>query len=231
MEVKPSLNIDMKCIDIFNTVFDSILIIDSSGSILEINDATIIMLGYERDELVGKSIFTLIVEVMDELEEDLFGEIDIKKLITNGMINGRKLTLKSKDQVEIPVLLSSSHGGKIEGESIIVCTAKDVTAIVESSKNLEMERSIAMNSAKMAALGEMAAGIAHELNTPLAVITGRCYHLEDMLSEGGLDKEFLSQSIKAIDDTTKKISSIVKGLRSILETVMMILLLIALSLK
>ncbi len=45
---------------------------------------------------------------------------------------------------------------------------------------LDMQRQQMIASAKMAALGQMSAGLAHEINTPLAVISGMLIGLEDV---------------------------------------------------
>ncbi|MES2802455.1 MAG: DAHL domain-containing protein [Bdellovibrionota bacterium] len=69
-------------------------------------------------------------------------------------------------------------------------------------------------TAKMSALGEMAGGVAHEINTPLAVIQMRTEQVLENLEEEELDKELLANALRAIDDTVKRIAKIINGLRS-----------------
>jgi C4-dicarboxylate-specific signal transduction histidine kinase len=71
-----------------------------------------------------------------------------------------------------------------------------------------------VNSAKMSALGEMAGGIAHEINTPLATITLLTGQLHEMVLEGELDRDIFARNIKMIEDTTLRISKIILGLRT-----------------
>lgn len=77
----------------------------------------------------------------------------------------------------------------------------------------DQQQSLALSS-KMSALGEMAGGVAHEINTPLAVIQMRTDLMLDSLNDEELDKEIFKSSLVAIDLTVKRIGQIVKGLRS-----------------
>lgn len=80
-------------------------------------------------------------------------------------------------------------------------------------KILEQQQALTV-SAKMSALGEMAGGVAHEINTPLAVIQMRTDQVLECISEKNLDPEMLTTSMRAISQTVKRIAKIVSGLRS-----------------
>jgi len=85
--------------------------------------------------------------------------------------------------------------------------------LIESQKTItDQQQSMAL-SAKMSALGEMAGGVAHEINTPLAVIQLRTDQLQESLQEEPIDKEFFASALHAIDQTVGRIGKIVNGLR------------------
>ncbi len=69
------------------------------------------------------------------------------------------------------------------------------------------------NSAKMATLGEIAAGIAHEINNPLAIIKSVSLHISNAVKRNDIDEEKLTKSLDKINNTTDRIAKIVKGLR------------------
>ena len=85
-----------------------------------------------------------------------------------------------------------------------------------SSLAVENEHKL-MQSAKMASLGELAGGIAHEINNPLSIIIGRTQllkqKLEDM-QQGQVDPVACQQNLEKIEDTAALIAKIVKGLSS-----------------
>lgn len=86
--------------------------------------------------------------------------------------------------------------------------SSDITETVESEQKLEA-------SSKMAALGEMAGGIAHEINNPLAVISAKVRQVRRMFQpEKPLDAEKVLESLTVLDDFTQRIARIVAGLRS-----------------
>lgn len=69
------------------------------------------------------------------------------------------------------------------------------------------------NQAKLASLGEMAAGIAHEINNPLTVIDAKAHTLRSLIGSGG-EKAMMYQQIDRIQAMVSRTSKIIKGLRA-----------------
>lgn len=89
---------------------------------------------------------------------------------------------------------------------------------LELKKQIEREKIVKINSmqmlhsAKMSTLGEMAGGISHEINNPLAIIQGKLFHVRKMLENFGENKSKIYEGIERIEQTTERISKIVRGL-------------------
>jgi PAS domain S-box-containing protein len=91
-------------------------------------------------------------------------------------------------------------------------THSDITETVHMREELDQEKIKTMQQKRLADLGELAGGIAHEINNPLAVIKGNCEAIATCLNKDEIPRlkviRFLSNAIQTIERTEK----IVKGL-------------------
>lgn len=87
-------------------------------------------------------------------------------------------------------------------------TCQDVSEKVETEIQLEHHRIKTLQSARLASLGEMSAGVAHEINNPLAIIKGSLH----LLVKAKDSEEKFNRRIEVIDKAILRISKIVNGL-------------------
>ncbi len=90
----------------------------------------------------------------------------------------------------------------------------DVTEETLSNQKMAETRAALVASTKMAALGEMSGGIAHEINNPLTVIQARAFQLNQMIEANAIDPQKIQQAAEAISRTAEKIGRIIKSLRA-----------------
>lgn len=92
--------------------------------------------------------------------------------------------------------------------------AWDSTEEILTERQIAEARAKLISSTKMAALGEMSGGIAHEINNPLTVIQARAFQLSQMVETNNIDPEKIKQAAESISRTADKIARIIKSLRS-----------------
>lgn len=85
---------------------------------------------------------------------------------------------------------------------------------LQRQQEIENSRAFALGSARMAAVGEMAGGIAHELNNPLTIIRGTAGILLDHSQKRSLNEEILLPSLERIQKTVDRMTKIVRNLLS-----------------
>ncbi|MBL7664809.1 MAG: HAMP domain-containing histidine kinase [Bacteriovoracaceae bacterium] len=85
----------------------------------------------------------------------------------------------------------------------------------EAEKELEEERLKSFQSSKLVAIGELASGIAHEINNPLTVIAGTVDKLKKLQERSTLDEKTLFENVERVQSTVKRITKIINSLRKL----------------
>jgi signal transduction histidine kinase len=85
----------------------------------------------------------------------------------------------------------------------------------ENLRKLEIEHSKQIQVQKMSSLGEMAGGVAHEINNPLMVIIGTTYNLKKILAPKLPQEDPVFAKIEKIDSMVHRIVGIIKALKNI----------------
>lgn len=106
------------------------------------------------------------------------------------------------ERLSVPLLLE----GKVVSR---VWYFRDITEKLAKDRELDQRKSELMHSSKLASLGEMAAGIAHEINNPLAMIAGNL----PLLTKFKDNPEKFGSKIETMFKATARIDKIVKGLK------------------
>jgi PAS domain S-box-containing protein len=203
-----------------------LLQLDQLGNVSSINKATEDLLGYSEQDLVGKRV-TLIgdySEVMmyrGRMEEKLGKTLDggteyLEAIFETGDAPSYERTFVSKSGRHFNMALSlhrvTNEQGQVNGYLVV---AEDVTQKKERERLLKEREEKILVSSRLATLGEMAAGIAHEINNPLAVIGGYLSMLRKNLNNKGMgDDVDLNRRIDSVESMVGRIAKIVRGLRS-----------------
>ncbi len=141
---------------LIDSSLDMIIAVDCEGRIIEFNRAAQETFGFVRDEIIGQEASRLYAD----------GEIGLQihaQTLKNGRCVQETLSRRKDGQV-FPVLIASSLLKAPNGEVFgVMGVWRDITQLKQAeAQNLK--------SARMAALGRMAAALAHEVNNPLQAI-------------------------------------------------------------
>jgi len=166
--------------NILTTIPDSLILTDMKAKILQVNERLINFTGYEKKELIGKSITKLCAESEEKNCLNLLEELAAKKIIRN-----RELIFKNKNETKLNVFFSGSIvNSKLGHEIGTVCIIHDITDRKEIEEKL-------VKAEKLASIGELAVQLGHDLRNPLAAIKNAMYIIrkKDNQLEGAKKEE------------------------------------------
>lgn len=87
--------------------------------------------------------------------------------------------------------------------------------LTEAKRKLEDQQELLVNKARLQSIGELASGICHQINNPMAIIVGKSMVLKTLLrEESGPKLNDMLKELESIDQTALRVSEILKTLRS-----------------
>ncbi len=188
---------------LFDSGPDPIFVIDfKSYAILDANPRAQEIYGFAKEELVGRSF----VDLGPEQNLDFLAYFD-RPDMGSACINAPKLLHYKKGQRPFFVNIHACST-TYRGQAAIIIAATDVTEMMEKDAQL-------IQASKMKSLGEMSAGIAHELNQPLNAIKMGSEFLM-LMNERDMDvpKENFYRVVTQISAQVDRAAEIIQTLRS-----------------
>jgi PAS domain S-box-containing protein len=172
---------------------DGIVVSDMNGKIIDLNDATATLYGFDnRSDLIGKSAFDLVdAEEREKISENMI------EVLKEGRAKSREITATTRSGVRVQVEISTTLMKNEEGHPVgLLAIIRDVTErrqllqklegyseqlekIVEQrTKQLKGAQEQLVKSERLAAIGQVAAMVGHDLRNPLTGISGAAYYLK-----------------------------------------------------
>ena len=182
---------------IFNNIPNPVFVLDTGTlSVLDCNDRVKDVYGYDREAMIGMAF------------PDLFhnGERTsaARTLRTAATVDKARHATRDGKPIYVNLRLSPSE---YSGKQVLLVTASDIT------KRLEAEGQL-IQASKLATLGEMATGVAHELNQPLSVIkTASSFCLLKFDRDEPMDPELLTRMLQKVDGNVDRATRIIQHMR------------------
>lgn len=178
-------------------VKDIIYTLDDKGDITFVSPAVETKLGYRLEEVLGKNFMVLIPKEWQEKTR-----ADFNSLLETGEITAETVLLDKKGQSHFVEYSSTviKEGNKVVG---IRGIARDIT----ERKRLQEK---ILRSEKLAAIGQLAASVGHEIRNPLGVINNSCYFLNRKLKD--IADEKVERHLRIIERNIRCVNVIISDL-------------------
>jgi len=192
--------------NVIESTVDGIVVVDTKGNVLIFNEGMERLTGYSAKEIMNKGHLSNFYDIetakenMRKMRSDQHGP--------PGKLNPIAMTITTKEGEKIPVTLSASII-TIDGKEVgSVGVFTDMREILQMRKELEQAHLQLVQSEKIASVGRMAAGVAHEINNPLSGIL----IYAELLKEAVKDNPQLASDIEEIIAQTLRCKKIVAEL-------------------
>jgi histidine kinase len=182
---------------IFDNIPNPVFVLDMDTlEILDCNASVEGVYGYKKDEMIARSF----LELFRPEEQDHY-----KTLIkTTSVINQVRHLNKNGGPLFVNIRISPSE---YPGEKVYLVTTSDITQRLETEQQL-------IQASKMATLGEMATGVAHELNQPLSVIkTASRFFMKKIRKKEKIEDDILFTMTEEIDAYVDRATKIINHMR------------------
>ena len=177
-----------------------IVTMDMAGDILTFNPGAEASLGWNSADVIGRSIGDLFPDGEERHRLQ-------RRVVTEGAVRDHETSLLRHDASAVPVSMTLSQLKDADDNMVgTVGIAKDI------SQRRTLLRQM-MQSERMAAVGRLAAGVAHEINNPLAVIGEIAGYLEELLEDDPRADD--AETLTELTESMPKIIKQVRRCRSI----------------
>ncbi len=182
---------------IFHNIPNPVFVLDAKTlKILDCNESVKAVYGFDKNEMIQTSFLSLF---MDEKQNH-----DALKSKTPKNIYRAKQVNHEGETLHVNIRISPFE---YQGRSALLITTSDIT------KQLEAEQQL-IQASKMATLGEMATGVAHELNQPLSVIkTASRFFMKKIGRKEPIHDEILLTMAGEIDSHVDRATKIINRMR------------------
>ena len=206
---------NQRLIALLDAAVDALVVIDGKGNIEIFNSAAQKMFGYSKREVFGKNIKMLMPDTFS-IEHDKY----LASYLTSGeekIDKGRKVKGKKSNGEEFPIFLSV---GEVKNSSDIqfVGIIRDISEQEQDRIDARESRERLSHASRLSSMGELAAGIAHEMNQPLSAISSYAQASKRLLQSDTQDNKLkVVAALDKICDQAIRASEVIHRLRTFVK--------------
>lgn len=210
-----------KAHSIFEGSSDALMLLTMDGRFFDCNSRTLKLFGFEKKaEFLSLHPSDLSPEFQpDGGDSETMANNHMRKAFNDGVNHFEWVHCRKNGKCFPAEVLLTAFS--YDGRTVLQACVRDISERKHAEAILSSQREKLVASAKMSSLGEMAGGIAHEINNPLTIIIGKTSLLKRRIegSDNALSNNFkynhsIAEELTNIQNTAKRIGSIIRGLRS-----------------
>jgi two-component system sensor kinase FixL len=190
------------------TMLCGVMILGTSGEILEINSLCAQILGCSKNEILGYTLTDLLIPVKSA-ENMTWSELSSAP---SALVNEYRLKKNIKNHRRY-VLIESASALVYKSVSSLIVFVKDVTHDRQEAHALAIKKRELEQHYRQTLLTEMVSGMAHEMNQPLSAITNYTKGCMRRLEEQNVDPEIL-QTLEMVVRQANRASNIIQHMRA-----------------
>lgn len=193
---------------------DGIVVIDERGRVTAFNAAAERLFGYPAAEVIGNNVSMLMPSPYRE-EHDGYLENYQRTGVPRIIGIGREATGRRKDGSGFPMYLAVGEAKGPAGHRF-VGIIRDLSERRQYEERLRQNRERLAHVGRISLMGEMAAGLAHEINQPLGAITNYAHAARRML-EAGQDPAEAAEALDQISMQALRAGDVIRRLRTMIR--------------
>ena len=200
---------------LLDAAVDAVIVIDERGSILTFNSAAEKMFGYTAASVLGRNVNVLMDKPYREQHDGYLSRyLATREAHIIGI--GREVEARRANGEVFPVSLAVGEAAR-DGARRFVGIIRDLSAqraAEQRTRSLELRLA---HVGRFNLMGEMAAGIAHEINQPLSAIATYAQAAKRVLQSGAPDTKLLEEVCGKIDDQARRAGQVIDNLRKFIR--------------
>lgn len=213
------LNADDFSKKIFETMQEGLMIFDKQGRLVYYNSIAGTVLNFNQESFGKVTVQNILVPAYAENEITITNDMNPMLISQTQGLTFNQIEVKySKSQSQnlwlIMNIVPLKEGDMQEETYSILVTFQDVTMLTENEMIIKEQDRMLSAKARFTALGEMASGIAHEINNPLAILMGRVSQIRRLILNNTHEKQ-IRTLLDSIDETIKRISRTISSMKTL----------------